>query len=160
MNKAGKFPLLLHPYRLLNDSPCCGSEELARSALSIVINVCHVFILSSSPQQVVCMCTVGFFFEGLKKTRLFVKMHVSVKGDNVKEVEHVLRTAKACGCPEFLETGLNKEQIASRTALSPLQMVSPFILESSCEPEVKSQISSFKFGLPFKIFSHIQDEVR
>lgn len=87
-------------------------------------------------------------------------MHVSVKGDNVREVECVLRTEKACGGPEFLETGLSKEHIASSKAQFPLQVISAFILESSCEPEVKSQISSFKFALPFKIFSHIQDEVR
>lgn len=101
------------------------------------------------------------FLVGLKKTRLFVKMHVCVKGDNAKEIECVLGAERACGGPEFLETGLNKEQIASRKVLSPLQMISAVIVETSCEPEVvKSQSSSLKFELPFKIYSHSQYEVR
>ena len=73
----------------------------------------------------------------------------------------MLGAERACGGLEFLETGLNKEQIASRKLLSPLQMIFALVVETSCEPEVvKSQSSSLKFGLPFKIFSHVQDEVR
>lgn len=51
-------------------------------------------------------------------------MHVCVREDNVKEMGPVLGAERACGGPEFLETGLNKEQIASRKVLSPMQMIS------------------------------------
>lgn len=61
----------------------------------------------------------GGFFCRFKENKT-TKMHVCVKGDNVKKVECVFEAERACGGPEFLATRLNKEQIASRKVLSPL----------------------------------------
>lgn len=37
---------------------------------------------------------------------------------------NVLGAERVCDGPEFLKTGLSKEQISSRKVLSPLQMIS------------------------------------
>lgn len=81
-------------------------------------------------------------------------MGICVKGENAEEVECVLEAERACG-------GFwNLEQISPWKVLFPLQMIS-LVLDTSYEPEVvKSQSPSLKFGLPFKIFSHIPDEVK
>jgi len=53
----------------------------------------------------------GVFLVGLKKTGLFVKMHICVKGDNIKEKERVLGAERACGGPpahgNWAEQGTN-----------------------------------------------------